>query len=174
MRCLDLESWFSNLVGSGYDQYPISPKTLQRIGYNCIAYAAGETHRRWWPHPNVFAFHWPPHLPREPVGQETLQNFVRAFESLGYTKCKNGKFKRGVEKIVIFVSASGVPTHASRMLESGRWGSKCGLHEDIQHDSLSAVEGSAYGTALQFMHRRRDGKPFWSERLWAFFKKFLP
>lgn len=173
MRCFDLEALFKNLAGSGYDQYPISPKTLKRVGYNCIAWAAGENHRRWWPHPNKFAFYWPPCCPREPLNQETLQNFVRAFESIGYKKCENGKFIEGIEKVVIFVNSRGVPTHASRMLESGRWTSKCGLLEDIEHEALSAVEGDAYGVAFQFMHRRRDGKPFLIDRILTFLKGIL-
>ncbi len=53
--------------------------------YNCIAWAAGENHRRWWPADwDTVTFYWPPHLPRQPLGKETLENFVRAFESLGY------------------------------------------------------------------------------------------
>lgn len=172
MRCLHLERVFPNLLGSGYDQYPISPETPHLRGYNCIAWAAGEDHRRWWPHlRNPFLFYWPPHLPREPENQETLENFLRAFEWKGYRRgCKNGKLKKGIEKVAIFTIA-GIPKHAARQLESGRWTSKCGNAEDIQHETLFALEGHAYGTALVFLHRRRDGKPFLMDRIRAWLKR---
>jgi len=172
MACLQLEKELENLKGSGYDKYPISPETLGRIGrYNCIAYAAGETDKWWWPHPNRFDYYWPPQLPREFPNTETLENFVQAFECKGYQKCKNGKHKRGIEKVVIFVNRFGRPTHAARQLESGVWTSKCGRLEDIQHETLSALEGGAYGSAHTFLHRRRDGRPFWKDRMLALLKR---
>jgi len=159
MRCWQLESDLENLRGSGYDRLPVSPQTVGRFGYNCIAYAAGETDKRWWPHPDKFAFYWPEHLPREPVNRETVENFLLAFEWKGYKRgCKNGEFEEGVEKVALFTIA-GVPKHAARQLESGCWTSKCGRLEDIQHETLAAVEGRIYGNAVFFLHRRRDGKP---------------
>ena len=166
MPCLELEHEIQSLIGTGYDQYPISPKTppLPK-GYNCIAFAAGHTdsppgdmNRPWWPHPNKFYF-WPPHLPREYPGLETVENFVRAFEWIGYRRCKDGKLRTGIEKVVIFLK-NNRPTHAARQLESGLWTSKCGRLEDIQHETLTVMECSDYGKAAVFLHRRRDGKPF--------------
>jgi hypothetical protein len=158
MRCLELEQIFPNLIGSGYDRYPVSGRTLKRKWYNCIAYAMGDTTQPWWPHPNRFAFFWPPHLPRELPNQETLDNFVRAFEWGGYVKCNDGNPVTGIEKVVIFLKDS-LPTHAARQLESGVWTSKCGHLEDIQHESLTNLEGSTYGKAVQFMQRPRDRQP---------------
>ena len=121
MPCPELELAMPSLKGTGYDQYPISPQTDPAPkGYNCIAFAAGHTDRPWWPHPNKFLYYWPPHLPREPVGAETLQNFIRAFEWKGYRPCKNGNHKTGIEKVVIFMK-NNMPTHAARQLESGMW-----------------------------------------------------
>ena len=45
MRCPHLEHLFENLR-LDYDQNDVSPATPR---YNCIAWAAGENHRRWWP-----------------------------------------------------------------------------------------------------------------------------
>jgi hypothetical protein len=40
---------------------------------------------------------------------------------------------------------------------SGKWTSKIGELEDIEHDGLSALEGKAYGTLAQILKRpRRD------------------
>ena len=174
MRLAHLENAFENLRESGYHKYPISSKTPEFKGYNCIAWAAGDDQKRWWPHKeNPFLFFWPPHLQREKENQETLENFIRAFEWKGYRRgCINGKLEKGIEKIAIYTIA-GIPKHAARQLESGRWTSKCGNSEDIQHETLLGVEGKIYGKAVYFMHRRRDGKPFWKERILGFFKRIL-
>jgi hypothetical protein len=174
MRCWQLERDLENLRGSGYDNRPVSPQTLGRFGYNCIAYAASDTSQRWWPDPEKYKSYWPPHLPREPHNQETLENFIRAFEWKGYKKCGNGKFKSGIEKVAIFTNPStNTPTHAARQLESGVWTSKCGYLEDIQHETLTAVEGKTYGRVAVFLHRRRDGKLFFKERIMASLKKIF-
>ncbi len=164
MVCPQLEIELENLGGTGYERYPISPQTPPPpFGYNCIAYAAGHMDRWWWPSPRKYLYYWPPHLPREPQGAETQENFIRAFEWKGYRKCDNGKFKKGIEKVAIFVK-NNAPTHAARQLENGFWTSKCGQLEDIQHETLAAVEGRLYGVAVIFLHRRRDGRPFWKDR----------
>jgi hypothetical protein len=171
MACLQLESELENLKGTGYDKYPISPQTPPvPFGYNCIAFAAGCTDRCWWPHPNKFLYYWPPHLSREAPELETVNNFIKAFEWKGYRVCKDGKFKKGVEKVVIFAK-NNHPKHAARQLDSGRWISKCGSLEDIQHETLTAVQGQIYGTAHTFMHRRADGKPFWKDRFASLVKR---
>jgi hypothetical protein len=59
----------------------------------------------------------------------------------------------GLEKIAIFAKG-GRPTHAARQLGSGRWTSKLGRAEDIEHD-LRALEGEAYGAVAFFLQRPR-------------------
>src|SRR5437899_11837645 len=125
MPCQQLEKDIPNLKGTGYDKHPISPQTRGRKGYNCIAFAAGDDTRRWWPHPDKISFYWPPHLLREFPGTETLGNFIHAFKWKGYTRCKNGYLKKGIEKVAIFMN-NNRPTHAARQLESGLWMSKFG------------------------------------------------
>ena len=172
MACQQLEAALENLKGTGYDKYPISPQTPPLPqGYNCIAYAAGHTDRTWWPSVNKLYF-WPDHLPRQHPGTETQENFIRAFEWKGYTVCKDGQHRRGIEKVVIFLKDNR-PTHAARQLESGRWTSKCGSLEDIEHETLFAVEGTAYGKAVIFLHRRTDGKPFWRQRMKGWVRKLF-
>jgi hypothetical protein len=140
MRCWQLESELENLRGSGYDKYPISPQTRGRFGrYNCIAFAAGDVNQWWWPDLDKYKAYWPPHLQREPRFKETLENFIQAFEWKGYKRgCKNGKFKKGIVKVAIFVNPhTKAPTHAARQLTKEKvWTSKCGFLEDIQHETL--------------------------------------
>ena len=66
--------------------------------------------------------------------------------------------KSDTRKIAIFVDDEGVPTHAARQLQSAVWTSKLGDWEDIEHDSLAALENaplmnSLYGTVALVMRR---------------------
>jgi hypothetical protein len=118
--------------------------------YNCIAWAANETSRNWWPIEGGFAdYYWPPHAPLEP----TLEAFVAAFEGLGYEVCESPALEVGFEKVAIYVSDAGQPTHAARQLSSGYWTSKIGGMEDIEHESPEGVESSRYGRAARYLKR---------------------
>lgn len=114
--------------------------------YNCIAHAACKSDRKWWP--SLFTY-WPPGVPRE----ETLQAFVAAFEALGYEVCANGDLEAEYEKVAIYSSYLGDPTHAARQLSDGSWSSKLGDEEDISHD-LTGLEGGFYGNIAVFMRKR--------------------
>lgn len=120
--------------------------------YNCIAHAAGDAQRWWWPSSGVY---WPPGVEDEP----TIAAFVAAFATLGYEPCASGEMEEGLEKIVLYVKAeedgSLSPTHAARQLPDGNWTSKLGMLEDINHDSPDAVACGIYGTAKYFFARRR-------------------
>src|SRR5688500_3985810 len=72
-------------------------------GYNCIAWAAGESGRWWWPDGLNF---WPAGAPR----LATIDAFTRAYGSLGYTVCADSSPEKGVEKVAIYAK-NGVPTH---------------------------------------------------------------
>jgi hypothetical protein len=176
MRCKEIEDLFENLGEHDYDQKDVSP---QDINYNCIAWAAGENHRRWWPTKRLGGYWWPPQLPQD---EETKENFICAFELLGYRVCKNSNRKEGLEKIAMYLDPQGIPTHMARQIDSGGfiWWSKCGDFEDIKHKTLFALEGekfkngeSGYGNAIVFLHRRRDGKPFLKDRIISVLKKIF-
>jgi hypothetical protein len=115
--------------------------------YNCIAWAAGDTTRWWWPDPGNPATFWPAGSALE----ETLDAFVAAFATRGYSLCAGEEHEPGFEKVALFASAA-VPTHAARQLASGRWTSKLGLREDIEHD-LHALSGGVYGTVELLLKR---------------------
>jgi hypothetical protein len=169
MRCLEIEQFLENLGADDYDQDDVSPQD----DYNCIAYALGEKNKPWWPSMRLKDdYEWPPDLPRQVDDQETLDNFILAFQKRGYKVCKNGRLKSGIEKVAIF-TISNVPKHAALQLESGIWGSKCGGYEDIKHFTLSSVEGKNYGKATVFLHRRRDRKPFLKDQILSIVKKLL-
>jgi hypothetical protein len=117
--------------------------------YNCIAFAAGDLGRFWWPHPKPFGY-WPSAAPRV----TTLAAFAAAYATLEYQPCASEALEPGLEKIAIFVDGANVPTHAARQLSDGSWTSKLGRAEDIRHP-LRQVEGTAYGTVALVMSRPR-------------------
>lgn len=132
------------LLSEGY-----SVESVETWDYNCIAYAVDIQDQWWWPDANGDA-DWP--IKRR---EETLDCFVEAFETMGYRKCRSAYPKRGFEKIVIY-ARNGVPTHAAKQLPDGRWKSKLGPWEDIEHNTTKAVEEYIYGKAVVYMKRRKN------------------
>lgn len=131
----------------------ITSPTARR--YNCIAWAAGDATRWWWPVPLRGINYWPAGAPRE----ETLPAFVAAFGTVGFAPCADGMREDGIEKVALFAKRIGgliVPTHAARQLESGEWTSKMGPLEDITHITCDAVGGPIYGQVVQFLARQRS------------------
>lgn len=119
----------------------------QTTAYNCIAYAAGDTTKWWWPDLYGFSY-WPPNTLR----LISLPAFQQAFSSLGYQVCANGTHQVGQEKIAIYHLAT-VPTHAARQLSTGIWTSKMGPWHDIIHTEQCLSGSQEYGDIAFFMSR---------------------
>ena len=133
---------FPGLTAAGYEvTSPISGR------YNCIAWAANQTDRDWWPEDPPRDAFWPEGVTPEP----TLDAFIQAFGTLGYEPCDNSEFEPGYEKLAIYVLSDEV-THAARQLGPNEWTSKIGHSEDITH-TLSGLVGPLYGAVRQFMRR---------------------
>lgn len=115
--------------------------------YNCIAWAAGDDTRWWWP-ASPGGYYWPPNAPKN----ETPEAFVRAFETLGFEVCADGSVEPGYDKVAIFADLGDV-THAARQLPDGRWTSKLGDSFDIDHDQPDSVGGGLYGEVARFVRR---------------------
>jgi hypothetical protein len=120
--------------------------------YNCLAWAAGNAAFWWWPDPAHMYF-WPPNVPRE----LTVDAFVRAYATLGFATCADGNMENGFEKIALYARRMPwgdiEPTHAARQLPNGKWTSKLGPLEDVDHSTVSDLDGPAYGSAVQFLKR---------------------
>jgi len=138
-----LEALFPRLADGGYSI--TSPRSRR---YNCIAWAAGDTGKWWWPGPDSTFEFWPASVARE----ETLDAFREVLASLGYVECQAEEVEPGFEKVAIFVNAANEPTHAARQLPNGRWTSKLGNLEDLEH-ALRDLEGTQYGTVVLIMKR---------------------
>ena len=134
---------FPNLLSKGY-QVTSSATT----DYNCIAWAAGDDTRWWWPDGFGFGY-WPPQSQRA----ETLDAFISAYSVIGYEPCADGLLEAGYDKIAIYIDERGKPTHAARQLPHGAWTSKLGEGEDIEHTVPEGVAGEIYGTVGQFLRR---------------------
>ena len=137
-----LESLFPGLRGSAYE-VSSPPDDV----YNCIAWAANDKLRWWWPD-MLKKRYWAAGVLRD----ETLAGFQAAFASLGYAVCDGEGLEAGFEKVALFADADGFPTHAARQLDSGRWTSKLGEIEDIEH-ALRDLEGVEYGSVVLVMKR---------------------
>jgi hypothetical protein len=112
--------------------------------YNCIAWAAGDTERwwqpgLWWPIPNASGF--------------GMAELVACFVALGFEICPDENLESNFEKIALY-ELDGLYTHAARQLPSGKWSSKLGKAEDIEHDSVVDLTGGIYGQVVQNMRRR--------------------
>ena len=86
----------------------------------------------------------------------TLARFSEAFALRGYEPCDDDTFEDSYTKIVVYVDAAGVPTHAARQTLDGKWTSKLGRFVDIQHESpadLGGFAGKAYGEIGLIMKR---------------------
>jgi len=131
------------LLRSGYF-LETSPATT---GYNCIAWAARDTTRWWWPTPGMY--YWPPGVPAD----ETIAAFIAAFGTIGFGPCEDGRHEPGVGKVALFATSGGVPTHMARQLPNGDWTSKLGSDIDIEHDTPEQVSGATYSVVVQFLCR---------------------
>ncbi len=123
---------------------PTSPITSD---YNCIAWAAEESDCWWWPLP-AGAGYWPPEVARA----ETVEAFVAAFATIGFSPCGTSTKESNVQKLAIY-TVNNVPTHMARQLPNGTWTSKLGQNIDINHFTLEALHGSTYGKATHFLSR---------------------
>jgi hypothetical protein len=121
-----------------------SPSTRE---YNCIAWAAGDTEKWWWPDLMGTAY-WPPNVPRA----QTMLAFILAYATLGYEPCNDGSLEAGFEKIALYASG-GQPTHAARQLADGWWTSKLGGFEDIKHVRVECLCGPCYGAVATYLKR---------------------
>lgn len=137
----ELEQTFPLLRASGYR---ITGSATKR--YNCIAWAAGDQDS-WWQAELADAY-WPEGTPAD----GTVQSLVALFQSLGYQVCDSRDLEQDFEKVAIYAKGTEY-THAARQLENGGWTSKLGQSVQIEHATLDALTGEAYGGVAQILKR---------------------
>jgi hypothetical protein len=117
---------------------PASPR------YNCVAWAVGDSEHWWEP-----SSHWP-------IEGETnydLAALRRALNAIGFLDCADGELEANIEKIALYGDGE-FYTHVARQQSNGKWTSKLGSVEDIEHDAPENVAGGVYGQLTGFMMRR--------------------
>ena len=63
------------------------------------------------------------------------------------------RFSALLVRRVAQATSDGEPTHAARQLPNGKWTSKLGRWEDIEHD-LEGLTGEMYGSVQQILKRQ--------------------
>jgi hypothetical protein len=114
--------------------------------YNCAAWAVSATDQNWWPgYPEDH--YWPED------GIDSVDYFISYFKKQGFIVCKPSEsdLESGFEKIALY-ARSDSPQHLARQLNNGKWTSKCGEWEDIEHD-LKDVAGLSYGEVVKIFKR---------------------
>jgi hypothetical protein len=137
------ETEFPNLRATEYRV--TSP---QSRAYNCFAWAAGESNR-WW---NPLELNSPYYWVEGVTAELTIAAFIQAYATLGYAPCERFDLEPGFEKIALYATADGEPTHAARQLPNGKWTSKLGRWQDIEHE-LEGLVCEMYGTVQQILKR---------------------
>jgi len=89
-----IKASFPNLQDNDYEV--TSPQTRE---YNCIAWAADDMENWWWPSADD---HWPDGVPRV----NTVDNFILAFQRLGYDVCDDGALQVQFEKVALYANAN--------------------------------------------------------------------
>lgn len=143
---VDLQQKFSNLTKAEW-----SPRSPFDDSYQCLAWAACWTDRKWWPIDSP-DYYWPSGLPlADPPQAAPVDFFIQAFASLGYEPCGDmAGFEFGYQKVAVYANDLGV-THMARQHFLGRgWLSKLGDYEDILHRNLSDVEGEMSPLANEY------------------------
>lgn len=148
MSLAEIESLFPNLKDAGYEK-----SSDYSEDYNCFAFAARETTCRLDP-AGYADCDWPDNI----LPTRFLASFLELYRGYGFEVCANGDLEDGYEKIAIYTNDEGKATHAARQLESGKWVSKIGDLEDIEHNTLQSLEGF-YGKLAKFMKRPIPPKP---------------
>jgi hypothetical protein len=136
------KKWFPQ---ADVDDYELKSKI--NPSYNCAAWAACETKSKWWP-THLKGYFWP-----KGIGKEaTIDNFILAYELQGYKVCESHDLEEGFEKIAIYAIGEEVQ-HVARQLASGKWTSKVGDYEDIEHKDVLVLSSPVYGKPVKFMQR---------------------
>lgn len=126
--------------------------------YNCIAWAAEDNTKRWDIDPYGI-YYWPSTISR----RRSIEAIISAFESIGYIICDNETVEPEFKKIAIYADSLDLPTHVARQLPDGKWTSKLGDDEDVEHlfvymwekaiMGMKPVNLSPYGRLIKIMKK---------------------
>jgi hypothetical protein len=134
-------TWIDQQFPQASGKHAITSKQDDR--YNCIAWAVQDD-TEWWSH--LAGYKWP--APRSP----RIDSLVALFTALGFKRCAFSELESGWDKVALY-QKEGLWKHAARQLPSGKWTSKLGPDEDIEHDDPACICGDSYGELHCIMQR---------------------
>ena len=141
-----LTAAFPNLARAGFEI--VAPPSAQ---YNCIAYAAGDASRWWWPDGVSY---WPPWAPPT----DSIASLTAVFSGQGCEPCNASSAEPGYQKIALYES-DGKMQHAALQTPNGRWRSKMGQGPLIEHHNPDSLSGGPYGQAAIIMRKAIGAAP---------------
>ncbi len=123
--------------------------------YNCVAWALDKKNEFWTPHGTIIPASFPPYVWPKDVPQDgSLDSYIILFEKMGYELTDHPKPEPGFRKIALY-ALDGQFTHVAKQAPKGKWSSKLGDVEDIEHD-LAGLEKDglyAYGRVERYMKK---------------------
>lgn len=141
-------SWSSRIKWPKLDEKNHTITSDVTPNYNCIAWAYEISNKKMWP--GVPDYYWP----SDASASDELAAIIQLYLDAGYERCEKGDLESGYKKVAIYTDQDG-PQHAALQLESGKWTSKLGKLQDIEHDSTDDLEGELYGKVSVFLKKRR-------------------
>jgi hypothetical protein len=138
--------------------HPLVIKSPKTIKYNCAAFAVGQEDY-WFEcadeslkqlYLGSCEFHWPENI----LQNASLNAYIELYEQHGFEKLSslNADFVGGVTKIALYGKGDDF-MHASKQMPDGRWASKLGPLQDVEHDNLRVLEGPTYGMVKAIMQK---------------------
>jgi hypothetical protein len=144
MAVARIEAAFPKIRKEGY-----KITSVETPDYNCFAWVTDDK-SKWWSPVTNGGYYWPADVPKNLA----VKSFITLYKREGnYEPCDNERHEKGFEKIAIYADALGDVTHVAKQKPSGKWTSKLGDWEDLEHDTLAALEGNFYGNAVQILKR---------------------
>lgn len=146
----DLAEWVDrNLPRLAEVGYEVTSEATET--YNCIAYAAGDEDN-WWEFWGGYP--WP-----SPLRSPLIEALEDVFIKLGFEHCDDAAEEPGYHKVALYALGPNY-THAAKQLPGGKWSSKLGDLEDIQHESPDSLAGGVYGEVYCIMRRSNNASSF--------------
>ncbi len=95
---------------------------------------------------------------RDPKGMldVSITTYINYFTNLGFSITNDKNFEEGVKKIAIYKNEQDEFKHVARLMSNGKWTSKIGDWEDIEHDTLEVLADRSYGKPCLIMEKRKD------------------
>jgi hypothetical protein len=125
--------------------------SLKTNTYNCLAWALGDD-SMWM---DMYVFQIKYDLNAEDLDHSSEGYAIFLEKYYGFEKSDNGELEERMDKIALFEDNNRDWTHACRQLSDGKWASKMGRWEDIEHVTLEVLEGKFYGKHKIFMKRQK-------------------